>query len=115
MAEWKIDTDAGHVECIYVVFSLCPFCSLLPQIFRITIGLEDKADAHTHTHTHTHIPTQSKYLYYFIHVTLFTIVSTVMLYSVKYIYIAVLCFKRLLFSLEPIIYGDVKAVLLRTL
>lgn len=48
MAEWKIDTDAGHAECIYVVLRLCPFCSLLPQIFRVTIGLEDKADTHQH-------------------------------------------------------------------
>jgi len=47
--------DAGRAVCIYVVLRLCPFCSPLPKIFRITIGLEDKADTHTHTHTHTHM------------------------------------------------------------
>jgi hypothetical protein len=57
VAEWKIDTDAGCADGIYVVLRLCPFRSLLPKIFRIAIGLEDKADTHTHTHTHTHTNT----------------------------------------------------------
>ena len=93
MAGWKIDTDAGPAECIYVVLRLCPFCSLLPKIFRITIGLKDKADTHT----------QSKFLYYFIHPKLLTILSTAMLYSVKHTYRIVLHLKRLIFSWKPII------------